>query len=126
MFNHTGPIWRLGSAAGLPIGGTRPISEYTKSADLSPLDHAMVPEKRRVTGAAPAQPRCPLSLVLSLTVANLDTALARAEQVSYPAPGGATLLSFATALPSKASLLLARAAGQDRRGDLLAGAGGCA
>lgn len=38
---------------------------------------------------------------------NLDTALGRAEQVSYPAPGGATLLSFATALPSKASLLLA-------------------
>ena len=38
---------------------------------------------------------------------NLDTALARAKQVSYPAPGGATLLSFATALPSKASLLLA-------------------
>jgi hypothetical protein len=38
---------------------------------------------------------------------NLDTALARAEQVTYPAPGGATLLSFATAVPSKASLLLA-------------------
>jgi hypothetical protein len=38
---------------------------------------------------------------------SLDTALAQAEQVSYPAPGGATLLSFATAVPSKASLLLA-------------------
>ena len=38
---------------------------------------------------------------------NLDTALARAGQVTYPAPGGAALLSFAAALPSKASLLLA-------------------
>jgi hypothetical protein len=38
---------------------------------------------------------------------SLDTALAQAEQVTYPAPGGAALLSFATALPSKASLLLA-------------------
>jgi hypothetical protein len=50
---------------------------------------------------------------------NLDTALARAEPVTYPAPGGATLLSFAAALPSKASLLLApslRAAVEDTVG----------
>lgn len=38
---------------------------------------------------------------------NLDSALARAQRVPIPAPGGATLLSFATGLPSKASLLLA-------------------
>jgi hypothetical protein len=40
---------------------------------------------------------------------NLDAALRRAERVTFQAPGGVTLLSFAASrpLPSKASLLLA-------------------
>jgi hypothetical protein len=39
--------------------------------------------------------------------ANLDAALRQAAQLTNPAPGGVTLLSFASGVPSKASLLLA-------------------
>jgi hypothetical protein len=40
---------------------------------------------------------------------NLDAALRRAAPHTYTAPGGATLVSFAVGVPSKASLLMAPA-----------------
>jgi hypothetical protein len=62
---------------------------------------------RRMTAHALAEMGLSVDAASQHAWSSLDTALAQAEQVTYPAPGGATLLSFATALPSKASLLLA-------------------
>lgn len=60
-----------------------------------------------VTGPALSELGLSAEVAAQRAWSNLDTALHRAQQVIIPAPGDVTVLSFASDLPSKASLLLA-------------------
>jgi hypothetical protein len=60
-----------------------------------------------ITGRALSESGLSAEAAAQRAWSNLDTALQHAQQVTIPAPGGVTVLSFTSDLPSKASLLLA-------------------